>query len=120
MKKVIMILALVLITAIGLPADDVPFRLCRLAYHTVAFADYHTTFHASGSFRFEEQNVITRLYWRSSPAFSAVKAVETAVVDWMFRAVYRRSKFLGYVVVAVFAVVRVVAFRDNMRVMGVR
>ena len=106
-------------------ADDTPFRLARAAYHVTAFLDYSTTFHCScqrgrgGEWLFLEKNPVTRLYWRSEPAFCAFKMAETVILDVFFRFVYKKSRFLGYLAVFVFTAVRIWAFRDNLTNMRV-
>lgn len=118
MRKLIVVLLLFLVPAVAV-ADDTPFRLCKLSYHTLAFMDYWTTYQASWLPKYQEQNKFTRLYWRSPPAFSAFKAVETVVLDRLFTVIYKKNKLLGFATVIVFAVVRYIAFSNNARVMRI-
>ena len=120
MKIVTTILALTLILSCPAMADDAPFRIAKFIHFSCSFADYATTHHASRSPLFEEQDIITQLYWRSPPAFCAFKSVEIICQNWLFDTIYKKNKFLGYVTILAFTVVRFLAFRGNMRVMGVR
>ena len=110
-----LLMVLLLLPAQG-RGEDVPFKICLLTHHTLALGDYWTTFAASRDGRFQEENRITSLYWRSPPAFCAIKAVEIIVFDKLFRFIYKKSKLLGILSVAVFAAFRYIAFRDNLQV----
>ena len=96
------------------------FNLAKFIHFSASFLDYQTTFHCSHFQRFNEQNPITALYWRTPPAFCAFKSVEVIVQNWAFNTIYRWSKPIAYIVVVLFAAVRIIAFRDNLRAMGVR
>ena len=125
MRKISIFCVLLLAVSVNFYADSVPFRLARATYHVTAFLDYSTTFHCScqrgrgGEWLFLEKNPVTRLYWRSEPAFCAFKMAETVILDAFFRFVYKKSRFLGYLAVFVFTAVRIWAFRDNLTNMRV-
>ena len=106
-------------TKVGTPKSPV-FNLAKFLHFSVSFLDYQTTFHASRSPMFQEQDIITRLYWRTPPAFCAFKSVEMIAQNWLFDTIYRWSRPIAYITVALFALMRIVAFRENMKVMGVR
>lgn len=106
---------LLLLIPVSAVAEGVPFKVCLLTYHTSAFADYYTTLHASNSFRYNEENPITKIYWRSKPAFCFAKCVETVLFDTVFKWVYKKNKFLGYLTVISCTIVRYLAYRGNMR-----
>lgn len=99
---------------------DMPFRMLKFLHFSCSFMDYQTTLHAGRLPRFQEQNKITALYWRTPPAFCAFKSVEVIVQNWVFDRLYKWSKPVAYITVIAFAVVRIVAFRNNVKVMGVR
>ena len=120
MKKVTTILALTLLLSCFAYADDTPFRIAKFFHFSCSFIDYQTTLHASRSLRFDELNPITNLYWRTPPAFCAFKSVEIICQNWLFDTIYGWSKPIAYITVVLFAIVRIVAFRNNARVMGVR
>ena len=117
MRITIILLLILLVVPVWATADDTPFKVCLLAHHTFAIGDYWTTFAASRSMGFIERNPVTRLYWRSPPAFCVLKAAEVVLLDTVFKWVYKRNKLLGYVTVAVFTIVRVVAIKNNIGVM---
>ena len=117
MRITIILLLILLVVPVWATADDTPFKVCLLAHHTFAIGDYWTTFAASRSMGFIERNPVTRLYWRSPPAFCVLKAAEVVLFDTVFKWVYKKNKLLGYVTVAVFTIVRYVAIKDNLEVM---
>ncbi|MFX0198975.1 MAG: hypothetical protein ACFFCW_22870 [Candidatus Hodarchaeota archaeon] len=104
------------ILASPLFSEDKAFDAFKLTYHAGAFLDYGTTFYASRFPEFQEEDAITRLYWRSPPAFCAFKAVETLILDKFFTWIHSKSKILGYLTVAVFAIARFIAFKENLEV----
>lgn len=114
MKHIIVVF--IILSAANVYAQDEKFRIAILAHNFVAFGDYATTYFASGFTEFEESNIITRLYWRSPPAFCAIKAIEVYAFDQLFKFVYRKSKILGYALVCVCTIVRCVALKDNIRI----
>ena len=121
---VVTILALGLIWSGFAYADDTPkspvFNLAKFVHFSASCFDYQTTFHCSHYQKFSELNPITKLYWRSPPAFCAFKSVEMIAQNWLFDTIYKWSKPAAYITVVLFAIVRIVAFRNNVRVMGVR
>ena len=117
MRITIILLLILLVVPVWATADDTPFKVCLLAHHTFAIGDYWTTYHASFDAKYYENNWLTRQYWRSPPAFCALKAAEVVLLDTVFKWVYKRNKLLGYVTVAVFTIVRYVAIKDNLEVM---
>jgi len=118
MKRItISILAIFIVTP-SLFSEDKIFDALKFTYHSAAFLDYTITFHASHFPEYEERNVITCFYWRQPELFCAIKALETVVFDRLFTWIHSKSKILGYVAVIVFAAVRLIAVRDNLRILN--
>ena len=115
-KSAVFLGLIILLSGIVVSADDAPFRFAKFLHFSCSMLDYQTTLHASRSMRFEESDIITKLYWRSPPAFCAFKTVEIMAQNWLFNQIYKWSKPVAYITVVVFAIVRIIAFKQNLRV----
>ena len=124
MKLLVFLLLILLVFPVGAMADDIPkstvFRVVKFVHFSASCFDYQMTFHASHFPRYQEQNKLTALYWRTPSAFCALKSVEMICQNWLFDTIYGWSKPVAYITVVLFTVVRIIAFRGNMKVMGVR
>jgi hypothetical protein len=121
--KIIPVILLFLIISTNADSTEtdfgrVVFDLSRVSYHALAFGDYWTTHHASFNQRYIELNKLTRLYWRSEPVYCFFKAAETVLWDSVYRFIYKHSKILGILTVVVCGVIRYMAFKSNLRVLG--
>lgn len=113
----LLIFALLILQAVCSAEDEI-IKALKFIYHAGAFLDYQTTLQASYFPEFDEGNKLTRFYWRSPPAFCLFKAIETYALDSLFEFVYKKSKVLGVITVIGFAIVRIIAYKDNLKIIG--